>query len=182
MKNNKAAMEMSVGTIVTIVLLMSVLVLGLVLTKDIFKSAKGAIDLTDSQLQSELGKLFGSEDVRVAIYPSSNKLTIKVGNADAFGVGIKNIATSLDSSTSFTYDVESNGNTCGLSPSQAESLIVLGKSDNMEIPLGALQSGKITFQIREGVPECLLRYKVNVQRQGLNGNYDSQIVEVEIKA
>jgi hypothetical protein len=32
-KNKKAAMEMSVGTIVTIVLLMAVLVLGLTLTK-----------------------------------------------------------------------------------------------------------------------------------------------------
>ena len=40
MKNHKrAAMEMSVGTIVTIVLLMTVLIMGLVLTRTIFKSS-----------------------------------------------------------------------------------------------------------------------------------------------
>jgi len=36
MKSKRAAMEMSVGTIVTIVLLMTVLILGLVLVRSIF--------------------------------------------------------------------------------------------------------------------------------------------------
>ena len=53
-KNKKAAMEMSVGTIVTIVLLMSVLILGIFLVQNIFKSAKGAVDLTDKQLKNEI--------------------------------------------------------------------------------------------------------------------------------
>ena len=59
---------MSVGTIVTIVLLVTVLVLGLVLVRTIFASAKGAVDLTDQQLRNELSKLFG-EERRVSIFP-----------------------------------------------------------------------------------------------------------------
>ena len=58
-KQKKAAMEMSVGTIVTIVLLMSVLILGIFLIKNIFSSAKNAIDLTDEQLNAEINELFG---------------------------------------------------------------------------------------------------------------------------
>ena len=66
MKNKSGAMEMSVGTIVTIVLLVSVLVLGVVLITQILASAKGAVDLTDQQLKGELEKLF-SEEKRLAI-------------------------------------------------------------------------------------------------------------------
>ena len=40
MRDKKAAMEMSVGTIVTIVLLMTVLILGLVLVRTIFSRSE----------------------------------------------------------------------------------------------------------------------------------------------
>ena len=51
-KNKHAAMEMSVGTIVTIVLLMAVLVLGLVLVRTIFKNSTESIDSIDEQVKN----------------------------------------------------------------------------------------------------------------------------------
>ena len=57
-KSKIGQMEMSVGTIVTIVLLVTLLILGVVLIKNIFSSAKGVVDLTDQQLRSEISKLF----------------------------------------------------------------------------------------------------------------------------
>ena len=54
MKNKKAAMEMSVGNIVTIVLLMTVLVLGIILVQRIFTSGVGVVDLTDEQLSGTI--------------------------------------------------------------------------------------------------------------------------------
>ena len=68
--NSKGAMEMSVGTIVTIVLLMSVLVLGLFLVQRVFSSGTGAIDSIDSQVQNEIQKLFSEEGRTIAIYNS----------------------------------------------------------------------------------------------------------------
>ena len=56
-KNTKGAMEMSVGTIVTIVLLMSVLVLGIFFVSKIFTSSNNAIDSIDSQVQSEINQI-----------------------------------------------------------------------------------------------------------------------------
>jgi len=55
-KNNKAAMEMSVGTIVTIVLLTAVLILGLVLIRTIFQSSTESIESIDTAIKAEIDK------------------------------------------------------------------------------------------------------------------------------
>ena len=51
MKNKKAAMEMSMGTMVTIILLVVVLVLGIFFIQKIFSSGSNAIDTVDNQVQ-----------------------------------------------------------------------------------------------------------------------------------
>ena len=167
-KSTKGAMEMSVGTIVTIVLLMSVLILGLVLVKNIFSSANGAIKLSGTQLDNQISKAFGDSSTRAVMYPTSNALTIKVGKSDAMGVGIKNIANNVNDPTDFTYEVSSPENSCGLTNDQAMKLIMLGKatSSPINIPIGQLYSGKITFQIPDTMPNCLITYDVNIKRAG----------------
>ena len=77
MENKKAAMELSVGTMVTIVLLMIVLVLGIFFIQRIFKVANGAVDLTQQQLRDQLQKTFGSDDQRISIYPETRYVEIK---------------------------------------------------------------------------------------------------------
>ena len=57
-KNRKAAMEMSVGTIVTIVLLMSVLILGIFLVQKVFRSGSNAIDSVDDEIQNQIIQSF----------------------------------------------------------------------------------------------------------------------------
>ena len=49
-------MQMSVGTIVTIVLLMTVLILGLVLTRTIFTSSIENINSIDDSIKEEINK------------------------------------------------------------------------------------------------------------------------------
>ena len=51
MKSKRAAMEMSVGTMVTIILLVTVLVLGIFFVQKIFKSGTSAIDNIDTEVQ-----------------------------------------------------------------------------------------------------------------------------------
>lgn len=180
MRTKKAAMEMSVGTIVTIVLLMSVLVLGLFLIRGIFSSAKGAMDLTDQELQAEIKKLF-AEDSKLAIYPTSKTVKIKVGNDDAIGIGIKNIATNVNSETSFSYTTVVVENNCGLTKEQVEKWISLGKSESdIPIPISEIVSGRVTISIPEGTPNCLARFRVNVQRGSTA--YDTDFFEIRVKA
>lgn len=180
-QNKKAAMEMSVGTIVTIVLLMSVLVLGIFLVKQIFDSSKSAIDLTDQQLQNEIGKLFES-DAKVVLYPTSGRLKVKSGNSEVLGVGIRNIATSLEEETRFSYYVAARDNTCGLSEAQALSLISLGREEtDIPIPINGFETSRVTFSVPEvGIPNCILDYRVNVKKG--NADYNSEIFQVEIKS
>ncbi len=87
-KHNKGAMEMSVGTIVTIVLLMSVLVLGLILVKSIFGGATENIKTIDDQVKNEISDLFGSGGNNVVVsLGSQNTAKIKQGTEN-FGIPI----------------------------------------------------------------------------------------------
>lgn len=88
MKNKKGAMEMTVGTIVTIVLLMSALVLGLILTKVIFTKTTESVENIDNQMKGEINNLFG-EDGKTFVIRLGNQNTAKVKQGTAnFGIPI----------------------------------------------------------------------------------------------
>lgn len=178
-KNRKGAMEMSVGTIVTIVLLMAVLVLGLTLTRGIFKSAKGAIDLTDEQLKNEIGKAFGSEDEKIIIYPESRYLEIKQEERDAVGIGIRNLVEGSSGTDIFSYVIKVEEDTCG----SADPLdwIELGKAgDDIPIQVGDFLSRKVSFRIPTGSPLCTIRFRVEVTND--DDTYATDYFDIVVKA
>lgn len=180
MKNKKAAMEMSVGTIVTIVLLMSVLVLGIFLVQKIFSSSRSAIDLTDQQLQSEIQKLFSNEDTKLVIYPTSESITLKPGKDGQIGLGIRNIADNVNAGTSFFYKVDPQESDCGITPGQLESWIRLGKSrSGIPVPIGEMEMSRITFKIPEGTPKCLAEFRIEVNRG--SEIYRYKTIQVKVK-
>jgi hypothetical protein len=170
-KNRKAQMEMSVGTIVTIVLLVTLLILGIVLIKSIFSSAKGVVDLTDSQLRGEIDKLF-SEDSKISIYPGTRLLEMKQESTDGVGLGIKNLLTGAeDSNKTFSYEVVASDadlkTKCGIDATTAESWIVTGRSeDSIPIPSGDFTTQKVLFEIPAGSPLCTVRFRINVYTDG----------------
>jgi hypothetical protein len=181
----KGAMEMSVGTIVTIVLLMSVLVLGIFLVQRIFKSASGAVDLTDDQLKNEINKLFG-DDKELVIYPSSGLVEIKQEETDGVGIGIKNLVMGVSGDLNFKYEVViGSENKCGVDNDAILDWIAVGKSES-GIPLasGGSASQKILFQIPTGAPLCVINFRVNVNVDKGNGYeyYDTKAFNIEIKA
>ncbi|MBU2104419.1 MAG: hypothetical protein KKF67_01435 [Nanoarchaeota archaeon] len=187
MKKNKiAAMEMSIGTIVTIVLLMTTLVLGLILINSIFKNTKGAIDLTAEQLTNQIGKAFGSGEDKVVIYPESGKLTIKQEDEEAVGIGIRNLLTGVSGSQKFFYNItiaESNG--CG--NENLLNWIQIGKSEsNIPISVGDYYVTKTYFKIPLGAPLCTVKYRVEVKtadiKTGKLAIYDSITFVITSKA
>ena len=60
-KTKKGAMELSIGTIVIIVLAMSMLIFGMILLRTIFEGAIGVAEMSDEQIMAEVGKLFGED-------------------------------------------------------------------------------------------------------------------------
>jgi len=181
-RDKRAAMEMSVGTIVTIVLLVSVLILGIVLIRNIFTSAKGAIDLTDQQLRNEIDKLFSEED-KLIIYPQTKFIEIKQEDTDGVGIGIKNLQRGESGTETFSYEVlASDVSDCGVSKEEAESWIVTGKSET-DIPIasGDLITDKVLFRIPVGSPLCVVKFRINVDAGGSAYASDSFNIEIQAK-
>ena len=186
MKNKTAAMEMSMNTIVVVVLSVSFLILAFILMNTIYKSSKGAIDLTDSQLRDQIGKLFSSEDKKIVIYPQTGLSEIKQGKLEAVGVGVKNILTGASETNDFYYNISYNAGsspTCHGSENIFNSWIVAGKSGNMKIPTGDFHSEKVRIKIPVGSQLCLARYNVYVYSIKNNNKelYASSYFDIQVK-
>lgn len=180
-QNKKAAMEMSVGTIVTIVLLMSVLVLGIFLIQQIFGTAKGAIDLTDKQIMDQLRKLYGGEDLPVMIFPQTGEIEVKKGNSDAFGLIINN---RLESEETFSYKISFvDGGTCGITETQAMSFVAPKERENLRLASGSGLTTplRINFAIPDSANLCKgILYRLDVSKQD-GSIYDGVDLSLTIK-
>ena len=165
-KNRRAAMEMSVGTIVTIVLLMTVLILGLVLVRTIFKSSVENINGIDTAVKAEIEKLFAeNENKKVVIYPPTREVEIKKGeNSRGFGLSIRNVGNSEDK---FSYEITAIETSCDMQLSKAEELIVLNRQrNNLLISAGSIMEDPIfvKFDIPETAPPCQITYSINMEQ------------------
>ena len=180
MNSKKAQMQMSVGTIVTIVLLMTVLILGLVLVRTIFSGAKNAVDITNTQLTDQVNKFFAEDDKRrVVIYPQSKTVPIEKGKEGGFGFSIRNLK---QEEGSFSYEVIAVEASCGMSLSDADDLISLGKKrSGIKISSGSSMSDAIIVKIRidEATPLCTIRYALEVEEGG--SNYDTKDVDILVE-
>lgn len=186
-QNKKAAMEMSVGTIVTIVLLMTVLILGLVLVRSIFKSSIENIDSVDQAVKNEINKLFSEDNSRkIIIYPSSRLVTIQKGNERelGFAISIRNVDTKEGK---FTYVVSVNDpdirTKCSITDSEAEAWITAGREGSITLPPGTSMDDPefVRFMIPDNAPPCTVRFGVNVKKDGVQ--YSSTLnVDVKVKS
>lgn len=177
-------MEMSVGTIVTIVLLVTLLILGVVLIKNIFTSAKGVVDLTDQQLRNEINKLF-SEESKISVYPGTRLVEIKQETTDGVGLGIKNLLQGSSKDSTFSYVVKVSDpdlqKKCGVNVQTVENWISIGRAaENMVIPSGDSIVRKVLFEIPVGAPLCTIAFEVDVSSN--IGPYATDTFAVKIKA
>ena len=181
--SKKGAMEMSVGAIVTIVLLMTVLVLGLVLVRTIFTTAVENIKGIDQAVKNEINKLFSEDSTRrVVVYPSTRKIVIQKGKENlGFGFSIRNVQELEDSFSYIIYAVETS---CGMDLTTAENYIILGKSrTEIRLPAGSFMEDPlfVRFGIPETAPPCQIRYSIEISNSA--GIYGVPVdVDLEIKS
>ena len=177
----KAAMEMSVGTIVTIVLLMSVLILGLSLVKNIFSSSKNAIDEIDTAIQNEMNNMFAEEGGKLIIYPKARTIELKKGDdAKGFGFSVKNNDVE---SHRFSYTVEADDiSSCGsgFTLAKAESYL-LGGTGTFTLGAGDIleHARLVKFNLPESAPPCTLTYVIDIKMD--SEPYSSTDIFVTIK-
>ncbi|MEK6913150.1 MAG: hypothetical protein AABW47_00575 [Nanoarchaeota archaeon] len=178
--NSRGQMEMSVGTIVTIVLLVTLLILGVVLIKNIFTVAKGTVDLTEQQMRNEINKLF-ADDKEVVIFPGTRLVEIKQGTSDGVLLGIKNLGNDKDE---YSYSTRAEiGKNCpsSFTEQKAMDLIILGETgDKIILESGGDTYKRISFEIPVSTPLCTIGYSVAVTSQN-ERNFDESF-EIHIKA
>jgi len=186
MKGKKAAMEMSVGTIVTIVLLMTVLILGLVLVRTIFSGAVENINGIDQAVKNEINKLFSEDSSRkIVVYPGTRKIIIQKGEENlGFGFSIRNVGEAEDK---FSYDITAVELSCqdSMRLSDADELITLGRErSNINLPPGSIMDQPIfvRFGIPETAPPCQIRYAIQLYHQGRTSYSPPIDVDLEIKS
>ena len=182
-QNKKAALELSIGTIVVIVIAITMLILGLVLVQQIFSGAGHNVNEIDQKVRDEIGKLF-TEDKKVVIYLPNKLAEIKQGESWGIAFAIKNLETGVSEVSTYSYDVSvSEPNLkrkCGITDSQALNWITTGEADSgIKISPGGTTYGLIRFNIPEGAPLCTVRFHLNIKRDGTDEPTDFFDVEVK---
>ena len=161
--NKKAAIELSIGTIVIIVLAMSMLILGLVLLRGIFTGATDNVKELNDKVKDEIRGLFQEENQRVVVRLTEDTAVMKQGEEFGVAFGIRN--TKGDKTRSFRYSVSLDDDDisrkCGLSPQTAENWVRFG-SGTLSIPPGKVEFDRVVFEIPEDAPLCTTRYKIKI--------------------
>ena len=178
--NKKAAIEMTMTTFVTIVLVVIAMVLAIFFIQKIFQSGTTAIDGIDAKIQSEIDKLFADEGKKIVIYPKEREIKIEQGDSGGFGFSLEN--KDFDDGV-FSYVVKATeiASGCQMTLSQADSLVVLGATGSgIDLTSGQRLEDAIfvKFQVSESAPLCLVRYQIDVKK-GTTG-YTSSAVDLEI--
>lgn len=98
-KSKKAAFELSVTTIIIIVLAVTFLILGLALLRNIFGGATQSIDDINSALGKEVQKIFADDTKTIIVYLNDKTAKIKAGTL--------NFNFWISAKTRFANDVKS---------------------------------------------------------------------------
>jgi len=179
--NNKGALELSIGTIVIIVLAMSMLILGLVLVRSIFTGAKYNVESLNKNVEAEINKLFNEKGGKTFVYLPDNQAEVKKGKSMGIAFGIKNSVQGESESGRFTYSIKASSvqTGCRLTLQQADTYLILGSSGTLNIQPGAEPQLRIVkFQAPESAPLCEISYDLIVTKDGQA--YDTNFFNVKI--
>ncbi|MDD5192612.1 MAG: hypothetical protein PHH54_03130 [Candidatus Nanoarchaeia archaeon] len=170
-RNKKGAMEMSIGTIVIIVIAMSMLILGLVLVRTIFKGATESITEIDSKVKGEIKNLFVDENTKIIVKLGSDKDFRIRADATLSGVGFG--AKTIDGSI---VDIKEMKYKLSLDANSRENCITLLKErtvvqffkQNLNTNLqfdqvdGDTAFAAIQISVPEGTPLCTQKVFIDV--------------------
>lgn len=184
-RNKKAAIELSINTIVVIVLAMSMLILGLVLVKNLFSGANNNVNTIADKTKDEINKLF-TEDQRLIVYLPNRILKVKQGETWGIEFVIKNLLTGKSDDSSFSYEVSVNDpelkSKCqGITEKEISSWISAGRTGtNIAIAPGSKFVDTIRMSIPEDSPLCTIRFNLNIKESGKT--YETQSFDIQVLA
>ena len=169
-KNKRAAIEMSIGTIVTLVLSVTLLIILIAAVTKIGGITDNVLDQTESQVLDQINKVYGA-DTKLALAPTSGTVTVRRNkDLQGFKIVIRNLVEGSEGEElTFSYEVSVDENdlgNCGKTKEELESLIIAGKarSEIIALPGETSSSQNVVFEIPDGFPKCTVPYMVKVYR------------------
>ncbi len=179
----RGAIELSIGTIVIIVLAMSMLILGLMLVKNIFSGSSENILQINDKVKDQINKLF-VEDKRTVIYLPNQIARIKQNEDWGIAFAIKNLQKGTAEAGKFSYQVVVSDpdvrQKCGISEREIEAWIKTGRADSATITPGETYYGIVRFFVPETAPLCIVRFHLDVKLD--NQAYATDFFDIEVEA
>ena len=175
MKQKRAAMEMSVGTMVTIVLLVTVLILGLTLVRGIFRGATDSIDSINEQVKSEIDNLFNTAQKEIVVSLGAKQTAnVKRGTQNfgfVFGYYPDDPTELMNDKCYYNIEASDTGQYCsritGWDKDKVKDWIISGTNrvsfDRLEKDTGY---ALVTLSIPEGIPTCEQKFYLEVTCPG----------------
>ncbi len=187
--DNIGAIELSIGTMVVIVLAMAMLIMGLVLVNKIFSGATQSVDTINDNVRAQINGLFSNNNQKVAILLPGNSVSIPKGQSFGIAFGVRDTTQGSTAQDNFHYDIEhaSIASTCqganGISEANALSYIYLAKSGDFSLSPGDTYNQIFKIQPPSNAPLCEIAYNLVVRKDGAAGPvYDTQQFFVKITA
>ncbi|HOF43800.1 MAG TPA: hypothetical protein PLE51_02545 [Candidatus Pacearchaeota archaeon] len=181
MKRKTKIIILVIVSLVIIAILVNELILKEGVERDPAKER--VLPLTEQQSANEIGKAFGSDEDKSAIYPKSRSLIIKQGQEEAIALGIKNLLENSSDVSIFSYNIIVAESTCG--DENVLDWISNGKSEeNIPISFGDIYATKIHILIPKKAPPCTVRYHIEIKNEidGIYQEYDNILFTVTSKA
>lgn len=151
-------LDLSVSTIVIVVLAVSFLIMGLVMVQKLMCGTIKGVQIIDEKSREEILRIF-TPDEKLVIKERSNEITKGIG----YGVGFA-IRNDGSAGEEFSYEIKvSDIGTCKFSQTEALSYITTGKNMQMSIASGEDYIGLINFDFPKTIENCKLRYGIDVK-------------------
>ena len=169
MKNKKAAIELSIGTVVIIVIAMSMLILGLVLVRSIFSGATESVNTLNDKVRAEITSIFAEEDSKISIRLGSDKLAKVKQGTSGFGIAFGG-RTSDGSTISETNILQYKLAQTNADNIDCQGITILNNQFNGRITSaydfeetdGDVGRTILIFNIDDSAPECTQRYQITI--------------------
>ena len=166
---------MSVGTMVTIVLLVTVLILGLTLVRGIFSGATDSIDSINEQVKSEIDNLFNTEQKEIVVsLGAKQSANVKRGTQNfgfVFAYYPDDPTDLMNDKCYYNIEASDTGEYCskmsGWNVNKVEDWIVSGTNkvnfDRLEKDTGY---ALVTLSIPESIPTCEQKFYLEINCPG----------------
>ena len=186
MSSKRGAIELSMSTVVIIVLAMTLLIGGLMLVRNIVSGANQVVDLTNDNVLKEINSLFSEGDKIIVKLGNSKTANIKA-NGEPEGIIIA--STTIDGDVVDIKDMlytlkldDSSLDNCLELLGEIKTLSLFNKKFETDLEFDSSDGGMAAAQIRVAIPEgtrvCSQMIKFDVYDGGEFVGRDYFIIEV----